>query len=857
MARRPVAEPIYQVADQFRRSCLTSGHSLLWPDRIVWTPANVRQVYDSILGNPDLRDRSFEEKLRDQLAPLSEDAHRVAVDALAFYYLFPDGTKPATKLSKLKEVSSWRLGASPPSTGIVEQAFQVGGIGSAGPRYNFTRPWQLGFILKFADVVLSTKPNLFDAGVCRKLADQILDEEPKAAESRNILLYLLFPESFERIVSISHKRQIVNTFSNLAPDSQDIEASLFGIRAALAATRGNPDLDFYDADLQKQWRKKASDDDISQNLQSILDGYIKARTSEAFNRSALMFQLFQRTQAAFEKTEQVTSRLTLSVKASAGQGNWAEVPWIAFFDSRETETIQEGVYGVFLFRSDMKGVYLTFNQGVTKLRNSIGRKAGQDELRRRASELRKGLAALAEQGFRLTDDIVLGGPGRLGEEYEASTIAHKFYPTSQLPAEEELLEDLEAVLEVYDEYLNKGASVPPAPPPRPPRDDHMTLLSAAVQDFGNSLLSAHVSFGAQHEQVVRSFIASLATKRFAILTGQSGSGKTQLAKQFGEWLGGEEYYQVIPVRPDWTGAEAVFGYEDALKEAPGGRRAWHVPDTLKIMLRAVQNPTKAYLMVLDEMNLAHVERYFADVLSGMESDSPCLPNLMPDAEDNWRLSAEGVARVRVPRNLFVVGTVNVDETTYMFSPKVLDRANTFEFRVGTSDLELGLPKPSTVKPGTPELVAGFLRIATDDNWHLAQPAPDQDRLSSQLKAVHAILAESGFEFGHRTFFEAIRFGAMLAAAGDPDPMHALDLQLMQKVLPRLHGSRRRLEGTLCALGVFCHDLSMEPLAKLKDVSARFDIASESSIPPVLPKTFEKVSRMLRALRINQFVSFTE
>ena len=122
--------------------------------------------------------------------------------------------------------------------------------------------------------------------------------------------------------------------------------------------------------------------------------------------------------------------------------------------------------------------------------------------------------------------------------------------------------------------------------------------------------------------VVASFVAALAAKPFVILTGQSGSGKTQLAMRFGEWVGcdGRERPRslVVPVRPDWTGPEYLFGYPDALRSAPG-REVWAVPDALEFMLRAAAEPREPYLLVLDEMNLAHVERYFADFLSGVES----------------------------------------------------------------------------------------------------------------------------------------------------------------------------------------------------------------------------------------------
>src|SRR5688572_28611488 len=83
-------------------------------------------------------------------------------------------------------------------------------------------------------------------------------------------------------------------------------------------------------------------------------------------------------------------------------------------------------------------------------------------------------------------------------------------------------------------------------------------LKAVVEDFARALLESNVSFGKSHLDLVRAFVASLAAKPFVILTGLSGSGKTQIGLRFGEWLG-KEHYHVAAVRPDWTGPEALFG----------------------------------------------------------------------------------------------------------------------------------------------------------------------------------------------------------------------------------------------------------------------------------------------------------
>ncbi len=375
--------------------------------------------------------------------------------------------------------------------------------------------------------------------------------------------------------------------------------------------------------------------------------------------------------------------------------------------------------------------------------------------------------------------------------------------------------------------------------------------------FTQAVTTTGLCFGSRTDDFIRAFLASAATKRFVILTGLSGSGKTQIAMKLGEWLG-EDAYMVVPVRPDWTGSEALFGYENVLAKADdNGRRPWQVPPTLEFMLEAVANPADPYLLLLDEMNLAHVERYFADVLSGIESGKACLPNLKKDAKGAWLQSA-AEPMVPFPNNLFVVGTVNVDETTYMFSPKVLDRANTIEFRVQTSDLAADPLAIAAIAPcpqGAPAHTQGLRAIAADRSSHVELVPAWLEAFTADLRALHTLLARHGLEFGHRTFAESVRFACIHAAMLGEDEAtgnheQQLDLVVLQKVLPRLHGSRRRLEPVLCALASF----AKQPKDKAKE---GFDPLGDEAADPTLPKTMDKLQRMTRILRDNQFVSFAE
>ena len=121
----------------------------------------------------------------------------------------------------------------------------------------------------------------------------------------------------------------------------------------------------------------------------------------------------------------------------------------------------------------------------------------------------------------------------------------------------------------------------------------------------------------------------------------------------------------------------MLGYPNALKIGE-----YVKPDNgvIDLILQAKLNKKIPYFLILDEMNLSHVERYFSDFLSVMESKEK-IPLYADGNLDNGIPS-----KLEVPANLFIIGTVNIDETTNMFSPKVLDRANTIEFRINKAEM---------------------------------------------------------------------------------------------------------------------------------------------------------------------------
>lgn len=197
---------------------------------------------------------------------------------------------------------------------------------------------------------------------------------------------------------------------------------------------------------------------IKNSLQSVLDQYQEAKRSTPFSGENAIAGYFENMKKQFSDSKIISDRIHIRVKTSFGRGNWSNVPWAAFLDDRETDTTQRGVYAVLLFKSDMSGVYLTLNQGVTDWIKKLGRKGGHERLREIATVLRDDCHDLTVRGFQLNDNIQLLDEPGLGSDYEASTVAHKLYLKGSIPEAEEILADVGALLQVYERYIENKVS---------------------------------------------------------------------------------------------------------------------------------------------------------------------------------------------------------------------------------------------------------------------------------------------------------------------------------------------------------------------------------------------------------------
>lgn len=270
---------------------------------------------------------------------------------------------------------------------------------------------------------------------------------------------------------------------------------------------------------------------------------------------------------------------------------------------------------------------------------------------------------------------------------------------------------------------------------------------------------------------------SLKTRGFVILSGVSGTGKSWLTRLYAEAVGGE--FCLVPVAPNWTTNEDLLGYHNPVSDA------YVDTEFTRFVRRAVEaqteadtagEPARPFFVVLDEMNLARVEYYLAKFLSVME------------AREHAKLELSEAEQLALPRNLYAIGTVNVDETTHGFADKVYDRAQVIELPISEAD------------------IVDFVR--GDDHGA---------RLLEVWRAVRDVAP-----FAYRVVDETRSY---VAAAVDDglDWQTALDHQVLQKVLPKLARVDERVGSALQALIDLCADTM--PLSRAKAEQMRRNLES--------------------------------
>lgn len=368
---------------------------------------------------------------------------------------------------------------------------------------------------------------------------------------------------------------------------------------------------------------------------------------------------------------------------------------------------------------------------------------------------------------------------------------------------------------------------------------------------------------------INSLLTALRTKPFVLLAGISGTGKSRIVRELAKACWPQDSkertahkprnYEMVQVRPNWHDSSELLGYVSRI----GGEPQFVAGDLLKFVVRAWEEPSVPYFLCLDEMNLAPVEQYFAEFLSVIETrklengtivTDPLLkrpfekdyeePQKYDEPKDwYWNLINELTTNenlkkqfrkdgIAIPQNLFVVGTVNMDETTFSFSRKVLDRAMTIE--MNEVDLHGGLDTVDDSEFGVvenliPRAVEG--KDVYSDNKELC------DEVLKYLEKVNEALDGTPFKIAYRTRNEFLVYAVI---RGAENLTAALDEMTSMKILSRIEGDNERTKTPLEALEKIVNEHINTPdegKEKAKSISAA------------------KIAEMLKKLESSGYTSF--
>ena len=312
--------------------------------------------------------------------------------------------------------------------------------------------------------------------------------------------------------------------------------------------------------------------------------------------------------------------------------------------------------------------------------------------------------------------------------------------------------------------------------------------------------------GNKEDELLLRLLAALRAKPFVILAGHSGTGKSRYAKKLAYMTCNAAELRaegqlpgnclLLQVRPNWHDSTDLLGYRNAMD----GNR--HQKTALvEFLFKAMHYRETPFFLCLDEMNLAPVEQYFAEFLSAMESKEPVPLNDISAEEENlvdlgckWVDAREELARrgFAIPGNLFIVGTVNMDETTNQFSRKVLDRAFTIEM----TDVDFR-NFGKVEEPGYGDTVEEeWIQALLGGRGEVVRELDGEDTAEgAALVRVQKALEETAFAIAYRFASEYTLFKRAIRAFDRENRMglDALDQAVLMKILPRVAGEREYIE----------------------------------------------------------------
>ena len=675
--------PTYAVAEQFVDSALRTDDSLFTPGRAIWSSGNIRELVERYVDQPDLTERPFIEKLADQLTDATPGAIQLMAEMMYVYYLTSTSVAAETKRKGIREVVERDGSERLEIPGELDSALERG-FGSGGTSFGARKPYQLSQLIRYAaaskELPLGELRTVLNDPWAFKQFLQSVEVKDGASFMRDALLYLVHPDTFERIFSNSHKGAIATRFGVLAPNIDDQDRQIIAIREALSKDHG-ADFDFYKTTAvlalwnptYDPWRVLVHWCDRVINLPAFEDAEVnyKIQISERLKEAKAAIE--QRSDEAFPLLKRAFSGKNniTSFYAHGRYLDWAENNW---------DLAQQALQGLWVADDDASGRIGRFLEQLP-----LDAVSGRGTRTTLASFLHLAVDPYRWPPFKTTEFekayAVTKHASEAGSEAQIYETALQFLDTvieraaengvvipSRLHSqgavyavlawgEPEGLSKLEwNALDLFRGKVEPPEVDAPIPPEVRPQAEPGGI--EAHQDPLERLADEMLI----DVDELREMVHLLDAKRQVIFYGPPGTGKTYLARRLAATLTQHEPSRVrlVQFHPSYSYEDFVEGYRPVILE--NGQPGFHLVDgpLKRIAKRAKEDPT-THVLIIDEINRGNVAKVLGELYFLLEYRMEKVELLYSEAE------------FALPDNLRIIGTMNTADRSIALMDAALRR----------------------------------------------------------------------------------------------------------------------------------------------------------------------------------------
>ena len=667
------AEGVYVAAEKWIDCALRNDDSLFTPGKPIWSRDGLAELRDRFLQRPDIGEGDFYEKLETQLEGCSAEAYQLMAEVLYVHFLFisEGGMRGDTKKERVERVLGWGASLSTVRDDLVKGLSR--GLGGPGRPFFSDRPFHVGFIIEFVDQWKKLERDeldrmLDDPWAFNEFAKEIepqgklFQERPTAHRAQlQALLHLVFPGTFERIVSVGHKEDIAKTAayaSYVTEPTDDVDRTIAQIRAGLKRKHGQ-DFDFYDRDVRFEWDSafRTWDEYIKRAEEYIDRGTLE--TDEIGYKVAMAKDLAAARNAVLNGDQDWRERLNHAIRSRGGHPiSWQPLDDFKRWFSEQPEIALDAI----------RALWSPNQSSVGNVVGTFGRQLAEQSALRGGVGTRANIASVLLMGL----DVEKYPPFKT-RTFESAYRSVSYEMPDQAADEGAVYEHALGFLDRFiDEARARGLSVRH-------RLDAQSLVWAIQngrvpngnQPNGPGDLDefAQELFLNEPDSFLPNIQTLLYDKGQVIFQGPPGTGKTYVAQALAEHLAESQHrVTLVQFHPSYAYEDFVRGFRPKQGK---DQLIYELTDgpLLEAAQRARSEPEAKHFLVIDEINRGNLAKVFGELYFLLEyRDQQIRLQYQKDEKEVFSL----------PSNLYIIGTMNTADRSIALVDLALRRRFYFE-----------------------------------------------------------------------------------------------------------------------------------------------------------------------------------